>query len=152
MLVGVIAVRLWRHPSGGGSVVSSAVGYRLEGSGNDCDEPEEENLIDDPFDLSDNDYIFFRETFLETGAFFFGSFPSCIHYSRSTHPFSLDHTNFLAASTPNNGGPYAISVLKSKEDQCYRALVRSKNVRGSHWFSELSKQSLFTRCREMFGL
>ena len=84
-------------------VVNAAVGYRTEGSGN-SDEPSlPEDHIDDPFDLSDNDYIFYRENFIDQA-----------------------HINFLSPDSPI--GPFAVSVVHNKDTAEYTALVRTREV------------------------
>ncbi|KAF2068661.1 hypothetical protein CYY_010012 [Polysphondylium violaceum] len=103
-------------------MIASAVGYNIEGSNADspqvvydCNIP---NLLDDVFDLSDNDSIFYRDHFL-----------------------NKEHYNFLSGPSPANG-PVGISIVEDSKN--FIALVRSQtgnqritipieNVKASWW-------------------
>lgn len=105
-------------------VVNAAVGYRTEGSGN-SDEPSlPEDHIDDPFDLSDNDYIFYRENFIDQA-----------------------HINFLSPDSPI--GPFAVSVVHNKDTAEYTALVRTRE--GNSRMSVPVSQVKIPFFRKLFG-
>eukprot|EP01104_Vermistella_antarctica_P006472 TRINITY_DN1717_c0_g1_i1.p1 TRINITY_DN1717_c0_g1~~TRINITY_DN1717_c0_g1_i1.p1 ORF type:complete len:376 (+),score=90.65 TRINITY_DN1717_c0_g1_i1:187-1314(+) len=88
-----------------GPVCSSAVGYRIEGSGDEDSIYEAgDDIIDDPFDLSDTDYIYFNKTFFDNGD-------------------AKDHLTLLAGETPI--GPIGVSALREGDE--YIAVIRTKD-------------------------
>ncbi|KAM9978796.1 hypothetical protein ACTFIY_012557 [Dictyostelium cf. discoideum] len=106
-------------------MIAPAVGYIIEGSHinepaqvYDCNVP---NLLDDVFDLSDNDSIYYRDNFL-----------NCAHY------------NFLSLPSASPNGPVGISIVLDKDSKNYLALVRTQagnervkipvdNIKASWW-------------------
>lgn len=105
-------------------MIAAAVGYRIEGLGQDgsdpalakCDIP---NLREGVFDLSDNDMIYFRENFM-----------------------NKPHFNFLCSESPQ--GPMSVSITRDEPTDTYKAIIRtpatntritvpSSNVKPSWW-------------------
>ncbi|KYQ89078.1 RapGAP/RanGAP domain-containing protein [Tieghemostelium lacteum] len=104
-------------------MIAPAVGYNIEGLGDgqpqlfDCNIP---NLLDDVFDLSDNDSIYYRDNFL-----------------------NQEHLNFLSIPTAPNG-PIGISIVQEKSGKNFLALIRTstgnqrikipvENIKASWW-------------------
>ncbi|EFA86568.1 RapGAP/RanGAP domain-containing protein [Heterostelium album PN500] len=104
-------------------MITPSVGYRIEGSNDtepkvfDCSTVP--NLLEGVFDLSDNDSLYFRETFL-----------------------NRDHYNFINTTTPEN--PVCISIVLDKDGKNYSSLLRTSagnqrlsvpadNVKASWW-------------------
>eukprot|EP01133_Synstelium_polycarpum_P005712 gene5712-6604_t len=104
-------------------MIAPSIGYRVEGSSEapatvfDCSAVP--NLLEGVFDLSDNDSLYFRETFLNN-----------------------EHLNFMGVPTPDT--PVSISIVLDKDGKNYTALIRtstgnnrlkvaSENVRASWW-------------------
>jgi hypothetical protein len=105
------------------AIVSGAPGYRLEGAGVESSpEPKEnEEVINEIFDLADNDYVFYQNSFVGKGTWTLFEIPP-------TSYLGLEHRNFISGSE-NQGGPFAVSIILEGGD--YTSLLRSKhgNVR-----------------------
>eukprot|EP00009_Paramoeba_aestuarina_P008398 CAMPEP_0201510570 /NCGR_PEP_ID=MMETSP0161_2-20130828/3201_1 /ASSEMBLY_ACC=CAM_ASM_000251 /TAXON_ID=180227 /ORGANISM="Neoparamoeba aestuarina, Strain SoJaBio B1-5/56/2" /LENGTH=370 /DNA_ID=CAMNT_0047905759 /DNA_START=26 /DNA_END=1138 /DNA_ORIENTATION=- len=85
-----------------GDIVASAPGYRIEGGGSQTTAPEAGViLIDEVFDLADNDYAYYQE-----------------HFVGKDH-----HRTFVSNDTES--GPYAISMV-AEDGGSYRTILRTK--------------------------
>jgi len=87
-------------------IVSAAVGYRIEGSGGVVGEEttlSSGEIIDEPFDLSDNDFLYFKKYFVN----------------------KPNHCTFLSSNSDR--GPICISVVIDTTAKEYKALIRTRD-------------------------
>ncbi|GAM23464.1 hypothetical protein SAMD00019534_066390, partial [Acytostelium subglobosum LB1] len=88
-----------------GVLIAPSVTYRIEGSSADqelkvFDCSTVQNVFDGVFDLSDNDALYYRETF-----------------------FNKEHYNFLASTQPEN--PICVSIVLEQDGKHYSVLIRT---------------------------